>query len=476
MHPTFARLVDRSARRLLTLAQVCPTILDGQVVGEDLVLVRQLMQVTLRRTCPFPAASGGGSTGRHPTEHVASVGRGVGDEHARYHATRESLRRLDPVVPDRERMAFYFQVADLTTMALLYGPDAEAAHGGTTEGLTLHLQHALRDIRPLGWAERVLPQLVQARRVVHVRVAAARAHVAVVDEHRWKAAPSDLALAAGRAAREAAQFNRAARWFRRGIELAEAGGDPVAASRGWGGLGKTFRARGQLRDAERALGAALRLARGAAADHPGRMKAMAYACHDLSSIGMDRQDHEAADRWAKRAADLYMPGDPFLTVLAHDVALHWTDRGDCSNATVVLHQVAQGLPGGVEDPLHPMRCYANLARAAGGAGEKAVFGWAWEHAWMTAEYAPVCLDRATAFTLMALGAIAMREWDNAESALSRARETALSSPGGWALWPRANTYREARETLARRSAGAVVPRSAQHALALHLVARMRLAA
>lgn len=476
MHPLYTQLIERTARRLLTVAQVCPGLiaLEPRPVGEDVVLFRNLMQVTLRRTARVAPAVAG-SVGREPAEYVAAVGRHLGDELAAYTVMFEALRRLDPVVPDAERLRLYFHTAHLGALTLLYGPCADAQHGGT-DGLLQHLQSALRQVRPRGWSESVLPDFLPLRRLVREQVVAGMAHIDVVTEHRRTTALGEIATAAGRAARERAQFNRAERWFRRGISLSRAAGDRVACSRALGGLAKAWRACGELDRAERALARAISLAR--ATQGAGARESLAFSYHEMVAVAIDRRDADAVEAWSRLALGAYPAEHEFRPVVAHDVALHWTDLGDYANAKRVLAQAAEQLPTWCGNALYPMRCYANLARAAGGDGDAATFAWAWERGLGEARRAPVCMDRATAYAQLAAGALTLNLLGQAREAVELARETMAHCRIPWSRWPRAAEFRGMVCTLEQRSLLRALPAPSpeRDAFATYLVDTLRVAA
>jgi tetratricopeptide (TPR) repeat protein len=222
----------------------------------------------------------------------------------------------------------------------------------------------------------------------------------------------------GQIARRRADYARAETWFREAIVRGRRGEQWEAYALGMAGLGKVNQQRGNLPAAERYLRRYL----AAAVSHKLRRLA-AEAMHDLMLLAMERGAEEEVEAWAQKAVRGYRNRHPSLPRLAHDMALHWLSRGDFTSAM----QVFRCLKTSFTAPAEQLLVLGNLARAAGGAGDRNEFQLAAEEGERLAVTAGQHEFAPGAFLGFARGALSLGLWDDAEAygrralAIARAR-------------------------------------------------------
>jgi tetratricopeptide (TPR) repeat protein len=231
------------------------------------------------------------------------------------------------------------------------------------------------------------------------------------------ASPRDSALGyqVGLLARRRAEYPRAESWFRRVIGLARQAKDWDSYARAFLGLANLYIQRGNYPAARRFLIRCLRAAR----RHGFReLQAMAY--HDLLHIAIQTDQFAEANELARMAFRAYGPRHPRLAALASDVGVVWMVRGEFAAA---LNALRAAHPH-ISHPCEQLLSWGNIARAAGGVGDRALFDEAWDQIW---SYAGDWHNRQNApWALMdaARGATSLRDWLRAERAASTAREIA----------------------------------------------------
>ncbi len=154
---------------------------------------------------------------------------------------------------------------------------------------------------------------------------------------------------------------RAEGWFRRAIAIARQNQDWRMYSLAFGGLGNLYIRRGNLPAARRLHTRALRGAR-----RGGMRREQALALHDLFVVAIDTGNVQEAERLARQALEAFGNRNPRIHILAHDVAYFWLEQGHFSRALSVFRAV---LPL-VDDGIERVFVLANIARAAGGLGER----------------------------------------------------------------------------------------------------------
>jgi tetratricopeptide (TPR) repeat protein len=194
---------------------------------------------------------------------------------------------------------------------------------------------------------------------------AQRAAIAAPDE----AGPAYLV---GLISRRAADYRRAEVWFRRCLAIARHNQDWRVYALAHAGLGQMHMQRG---DAPRARSRLLRALR--AARRYGIWSVRSTALHDLFCIAATGPEPRLAEQYARAAFRSYGRQHPRLPALAHDIARFWMSQGHHSLALATFQAV---LPH-ITRPQEQMLALSNLAQAAGGAGEGALYTWAWNEVW-----------------------------------------------------------------------------------------------
>lgn len=232
------------------------------------------------------------------------------------------------------------------------------------------------------------------------------------------ASPRDAAMGfrVGLLARRRAEYPRAESWFRRVIGLGRQAKDWESYSRAFLGLANLYIQRGNYPAARRFLIRGLRAAR-----RHGLRELQASAYHDLFAIAVQTDQFGEANDLARLAFRAYGPRHPRLPVLASDIGLLWLLRGEFAPALDVLRAAHPH----ISHPCEQLLSWGNIARASGGAGDRAVYDEAWDNIWSYAgdwhnrENAPWALMDA------ARGATSLGDWTRAERAASTAREIAV---------------------------------------------------
>ena len=231
------------------------------------------------------------------------------------------------------------------------------------------------------------------------------------------AAPANAAAGykAGRLARRKAEYARAETWFRRTIGLGRQAKDWASYAEAFLGLGNLYIQRGNYPAARRFLIRALRAAR-----RHGLRDIQARALHDLFTVAVDTDQAQEAQEFARLSFRAYGPHHPRLPALAHDLAYFWMTRGRFANALDVFRSVLPLLP----HPSEQLLAQADIARAAGAAGNREAFEEAWDQVWSYAGDWHTRQNAAQALLDMARGAASLKEWSRAERAATSAREIA----------------------------------------------------
>lgn len=180
---------------------------------------------------------------------------------------------------------------------------------------------------------------------------------------------STLATAAGRANRHLGAFERAKRWFDRAIALARRAGDQAAYAEAlltWGNMAfqrAEYGAARKLFDRAWRKGRRYNLREMGAAAH-----------HNLMALEFTLGDCAAANEHGAAAFALYGRTSERLPFLAHDLAHLWTTEGYCELALRLL-LASEPL---ITAPGEKIKVWANIGRAAAGAGRDDLFFEAWD--------------------------------------------------------------------------------------------------
>lgn len=231
------------------------------------------------------------------------------------------------------------------------------------------------------------------------------------------AAPANAAAGfrVGQLARRKAEYARAESWFRRVIGLGRQAKDWASYSEAFLGLGNLYLQRGNVPAARRFHIRGLRAAR-----RHGLRDIVARALHDLFVIAVNSAPPAEALSYARGAFKAYGPNHELLPVLAHDLAYFWMQRGRFAQALSVF----QGLLPHITKPCARMQTVADIGRAAGGAGERAIFDESWDEMWSFAGDWYSRPTSAQALLDLARGAASLKDWARAERAGTTARDVA----------------------------------------------------
>jgi tetratricopeptide (TPR) repeat protein len=244
---------------------------------------------------------------------------------------------------------------------------------------------------------------------------AARGHALAFTQAAALAMPRSAALAlkVGQVARDRAEMARAETWFRHAIMISRQVGDWETYARAYIALGNMAIKRGSFPVAHRMHIKALRAAR-----RKGLPALQGMAAHDLFVVALETGRHAQAEEYARAAFRAYGPHHDRLPVLAQDVAYLWMQQGHFAPALEVFDALRPHAAGKRDFGLTVV---SNIARAAGGVGEREVFRKAWVEVNRLAKEPEVRPVLAAAMLELARGAASLGEWDRAEQAASRQR-------------------------------------------------------
>jgi len=231
------------------------------------------------------------------------------------------------------------------------------------------------------------------------------------------AAPAHAAAGyrVGVLARRRADYARAETWFRRTIGLGRQSKDWKSYAEAFLGLGNLYVQRGNFPAARRFHVRALRAAR-----RHGMRDIVAASMHDLFGIDVESGEMTQAHDHARAAFRAYGPRNPRLPRLAHDLAYFWMMHGRFEAALSVFQAILPHLSTRGERLL----ARADIARAAGGAGNRQVFEDSWGELWGLAHEPAHQEHAAQALLDLAHGAASLGEWKKAETAATASMEAA----------------------------------------------------
>jgi tetratricopeptide (TPR) repeat protein len=221
-----------------------------------------------------------------------------------------------------------------------------------------------------------------------------------------------LALKVGQVARDRAEMARAETWFRHAIMISRQVGDWETYARAYIALGNMAIKRGSFPVAHRMHIKALRAAR-----RKGLPALQGMAAHDLFVVATETGRHAQAEEYARAAFRAYGPHHERLPVLAHDVAYLWMQQGHFAPALEVFEALRPHVVGRRERGLTVV---SNIARAAGGIGDREAFRKAWVEVNRLSKEPEVRPALGIAMLELAHGAASLGEWDRAEQAAGQA--------------------------------------------------------
>ncbi|HEX2093535.1 MAG TPA: tetratricopeptide repeat protein, partial [Longimicrobiaceae bacterium] len=224
-----------------------------------------------------------------------------------------------------------------------------------------------------------------------------------------------MAFAAGRVARRVAEYARAETWFLRAILMGRQSGDWNSYATAFIGLGRIHLQRGAYPRARKYFTRSMRASR-----RHGLRGVEGQALHYLFVVSAETGNVAEAECWAQEAYTVHGPGHPELPRLAHDLAHFWLLKGCFARALVVFRAL---LPHFAR-PSERIAVLANIARSAGGAGERRSFEDAWIAAWELAERPEAQEGAARSMLDLAYGATHLGNRARTEEAARRALEIA----------------------------------------------------
>ncbi|MET0399248.1 MAG: tetratricopeptide repeat protein [Longimicrobiaceae bacterium] len=207
--------------------------------------------------------------------------------------------------------------------------------------------------------------------------------------------------------RRAAEYERAETWYRRALRLAVKSRDPSIAALSWLGLGNLFIQRGNYTAARTVQLRAFRIAR-----RSGLWNIKGLALHDLFAVAVEQGQVVEAENLARQAFHAYPKGADRLPALASDVAANWLQQGFYGRALVVFRAVLPVLHLGSER----LFIVSLIARAAAGAGDLALFTWAWTEAWTVLEREPTTNRACGVLYNLAYASACLGDWERARMA------------------------------------------------------------
>lgn len=228
------------------------------------------------------------------------------------------------------------------------------------------------------------------------------------------AVPENAAYAhrVGMIARLKGDYHRAEAWYRRAIVLGRRG-DRYSYSRSLTGLGLLYRQRGNMPAAEQVLVRALRTVRAY------RVKKLeGEVLHNLCVVAFEQHKTDAGVAYAQQAFATWGPDHAKIPLLANDLAWYWMDQeGAFARALPIFQQVLRYT--GV--PVERLYVLANIARSAGGAGQRQVFERTWDEFWALLAMIPAKEGTASALVDVAHGALSLGLQESALLAAGHAR-------------------------------------------------------
>lgn len=184
---------------------------------------------------------------------------------------------------------------------------------------------------------------------------------------------ASFAVRVARLARMLAEYPRATSWFDYSLYLARKEGDWQAYSEACAGYGNMYYQIGNYPRARYFHERCLRVAR------RNRLREMVGAAHhNLFAIEMEVGNYELAEEHAARAHKAYPPESPCVARLARDLSWRWTIMGHFARALPLALEALNHFTVPVDRAL----IWADVARAAGGAGDTDTFEQAWAETWV----------------------------------------------------------------------------------------------
>ncbi|HET7461354.1 MAG TPA: tetratricopeptide repeat protein [Longimicrobium sp.] len=142
--------------------------------------------------------------------------------------------------------------------------------------------------------------------------------------------------------------------------------------------------------------------------------------HDLAFVSACMERFADAEKYGLLALRRYGTSHPNTWKLKHDLALIFSGQRSFERAIAAYEAV---LPH-FTLPSERVRVLASLVRSSGGNADRDRFERYWTEAWKSVQDSTVERERASTLVDMGIGAIHLKEWDRAFTALSWARQCA----------------------------------------------------
>lgn len=226
----------------------------------------------------------------------------------------------------------------------------------------------------------------------------------------------------GRMARKLALYDAAEAWLKWAHWIARVQGEWEVATLALSGLGNLHRQRGNLPAATRYHKLTWRVAR-----RRNLRTLEGDALYDLAGMSFDFGEMKLGMEYTRKALAAYGPGHGRVYTLARDLAWMWMDRyGQFDNAAHVF----KALLDHIWEPSDRLLLFANLARAAAGAGWSEVFETMWIETWAIMRQQSVRYGHAGALIQLAYGAGNLGFWSRAQIAATEAFRVARERKEG----------------------------------------------
>lgn len=240
--------------------------------------------------------------------------------------------------------------------------------------------------------------------------------------------PPNVAAAhrVGILARRRVDYATAEAWLQHAGTMARRHGDWYQFALSLNSLGNLCAQRGDFAPARgylaKALGA-VRRPRGRVEGGRTRLRQLeGEILHDLMAVAIFNREFGDAERFAAEAFERLRAGHRRLSVLAHDVAGLWMERGSFGRALQVFEAV---LPL-IQNRHERLFVCCNLARCAGVEGRPDAYAGAAAQVWDLIGDSDLESIPAAVFTNLARGAAGLRLWGEAERAAVLAGEAAVA--------------------------------------------------
>lgn len=404
------RSIDIAAQKaLIALRGLMPELGEEPCTAACLAAIRSGCHIEYARGS---VSTGYVSTGPDSASAVAfAVDHGSPEGLLPFLVVQEAASRFIP--RDIRRAA-----ADAVALCALYPLSIERERG--RKWIRSDATRTLWQVRPAGWAESHLTSALSRRsrllrQLARLPDSTERPVLPPLPYHEMPG--SAVALAAGKALREAGAYRLAARWFRLSFLIARDRGDYSAMAFAAGAQGLALKLRGAYPRAQSKFRLQLRLG-----ERAGAMLPCAFALHDLANIAIEGGSHAEATALARRALRAYPAAHPARLEIAHNIAFMWLEAGHFEAATQAFSALVPHFAR--ERGAVRRLAQSNLCRAAAACGMNQMYERLWPELCtdlMTAAESP---EHARTWVNLAYAAVSASDWMRGELAAARAQDFA----------------------------------------------------